>query len=65
MWTKRNIILNIIVIAISWKLKFGIKGILLFMNMKEILKQFKSLRNIAKKCKTTKISSYSFCNNPP
>jgi len=50
-WTKREIILNILVIAVSGKLKLGIKGILLIMNMKDMLKQFQSLISIAKKLK--------------
>ncbi|WP_298683868.1 hypothetical protein [uncultured Methanomethylovorans sp.] len=51
MWTKREIILNILVIAVSGKLKLGIKGILLIMSMKGKLKQFRSLIDAAKKLK--------------
>jgi len=48
-WTKREIILNILGIAVSGKLKLGIKGILLIMNMKDTLKQFRDLISLAKK----------------
>lgn len=51
MWTKREIILNILVIAVSGKLKLGIKGILLIMSMKDTLKQFRYLIDLAKKLK--------------
>lgn len=51
MWTKKDIIRKIVVIAIFWKLKFVRKAILLFMNMKEILKRVKYLMKIAQKLK--------------
>ncbi|MFA0821564.1 MAG: hypothetical protein ACC612_01570 [Methanomethylovorans sp.] len=50
-WTKKDIIRKIVVIAIFWKLKFVRKTILLFMNMKVILNKLKYLKKIAKKLK--------------
>jgi hypothetical protein len=50
-WTKKDIIRNIAVIAIFWKLRFLRKAILLFMTMKDILNKVKYLKKIAKKLK--------------
>ena len=51
MWTKKDIIRKIVVIAIFWKLKFVRKAILLFMNMKGIRNKLKYLNKIAQKLK--------------
>ncbi len=51
MWTKREMILNILVIVVAGKLKIGIKAILLIMNMKDTLKQLRYLIDFVKKLK--------------
>jgi len=50
-WTKKDVIRNIAVIAIFWKLRFLRKAILLFMTMKGIPNKLKYLKKITKKLK--------------